>query len=253
MRIRTEPAQTHRSSTFLSKLARVVVLGLTAAALLAQAPPKAVEITAEPFHHLALENEYVRVLRVEVPPKRPTLLHRHRHDYIFVTLGTSEVSNAVEGKPAVTLKLTDGETRMVAGGFAHAATNLAATPFRTLAVEILPAGKRRAFARRNLKPEWERGLEVLDRGTVQTLFVKDGLRANDVELRAGGALPLHTHSGPHLVVAITDLEVRSEAKGKPAVVIRKQAGEFDWIPAGVTHTITNVGKSGIRFVSIEFK
>ncbi len=223
------------------------------AALLAQAPSRAVEITAEPLHHLAIENQYVRAFRVEVPPKRATLLHRHRHDYIFVTLGASEVSNQVEGKPAVTLKLANGETRMVEGGFAHVATNLASTPFRNVTVEILPAGKRRAFARRKQKPEWERGLEVLDTGTVHTLFVKEGLRATDVELAPGGTLPLHTHSGPHLVVAITDLDIRSEAQGKPAVVIRKQAGEFDWMPAGVTHALTNSGKSGIRFVSVEFK
>ncbi|MGH9603230.1 MAG: hypothetical protein ACRD24_12670 [Terriglobales bacterium] len=233
---------------------RTIASAVLAAGLLAaQTPPKAVEITAEPFHHLEFENRYVRVLRVEVPPKQATLLHRHGYDYVFVTLGASEVSNAVEGKPPVALKLADGEARLVEGGFAHVAANLAPTPFRNLTVEILPAGKRRAFARRNLKPVWERGLEVLDRGTVHTLFVKDGLRATEVELPAGGELPLHSHSGPHLVVAITDLEVWLEAKGKPATVVRKKAGEYDWVPAGVTHTVTNTGKSGIRFVSIEFR
>lgn len=238
----------------MTRIARsIITVGLAVSLLAAQAPSQEVEITAEPFHHLAFENQYVRVFRVEVPPNRPTLLHRHRHDYIFVTLGASEVSNQVQGKPAVALKLADGEARMVEGGFAHVATNLAPTPFRNLTIEILPAGKRRAFARRNRKPAWERGLEVLDQGTVHTLFVKDGLRATDVELPPGGALPQHTHTGPHLVIAVTDLEVRSEAKGKPAVVIRKQAGEFDWMPAGVRHTITNTGKAGIRFVSIEFR
>jgi len=247
--------QPHGRAAFVTRF--LLAAALSQAALLlptgAQAPPKAVEITAEPLHHLAFKNEYVRAFRVEVPPRRATLLHRHRHDYIFVTLGASEVSNQVEGKPAVTLKLADGETRMVEGGFAHVATNLASTPFRNLTVEILPAGKRRALARRNRKPAWERGLEVLDGGTVHTLFVKNGLRATEVELPPGGALPLHTHSGPHLVAAITDLEVRSEAKGKPAAVIRKRAGEFDWVPGGVTHALTNLGKSGIRFVTVEFR
>src|SRR6266496_586448 len=44
-----------------------------------------VEITAEPHHRLALENQYVRVFKVDVPPHESTLMHRHRHDYIFVT------------------------------------------------------------------------------------------------------------------------------------------------------------------------
>ncbi len=230
----------------MSTLRTLLYVVLAAALLAAQSKHQAVEITAEPLHHAELENQYVRVFRVEVPPKGATLLHRHRHDYVFVTLGASEVSNAVEGKAPVSLKLADGEARMVEGGFAHQATNLASTPFRNITVEILPAGTRRAFSKRNIKPQWERGVEVLERGTVHTLFVKDGLRATDVELRAGGELPLHTHSGPHLAVAVTDLEVTLETKGKPARVLRKKAGEYDWIPGGVTHTVTNTGKSGIR-------
>jgi quercetin dioxygenase-like cupin family protein len=234
-------------------LRAILYVVLTATLLAAQSKPQAVEITAEPMHHLELENQYVRVFRVEVPPKGSTLLHRHRHEYVFVTLGASEVSNAVEGKALVSLKLADGEARFVEGGFAHVATNLASAPFRNITVEIMPAGKRRAFARRNMKPHWERGVEVLDRGTVHTLFVKDGLRATDVELPPGGDLPLHTHTGPHLAVAVTDLEVTLETKGKPARVVRKKAGEYDWISGGVTHTVKNTGKSAIRFVTIEFR
>src|SRR6059058_2183589 len=56
-----------------------------------------VEITAEPHHRLSLENQYVRVFKVDVPPHESTLMHRHRHDYIFVTLGASEVSNELKG------------------------------------------------------------------------------------------------------------------------------------------------------------
>ncbi|HYK50517.1 MAG TPA: hypothetical protein VEU94_12385, partial [Terriglobales bacterium] len=75
-----------------------------------------VEITAEPSHHLALENQYVRVFKVEVAAQASTLMHRHRYDYIFVTLGPSQVVNEVAGKPPVTLKLQDGETWFVPGG-----------------------------------------------------------------------------------------------------------------------------------------
>jgi hypothetical protein len=42
-------------------------------------------------------------------------VHRHRHDYVFVTLGDVHVSNQVEGKPSVDRKLSDGGTRLVAG------------------------------------------------------------------------------------------------------------------------------------------
>src|SRR5205814_7728403 len=96
-----------------------------------------VEITAEPHHRLALENQYVRVFKVDVPPHESTLMHRHRHDYILVTLGASEVSNEVEGKPAATLKLEEGETRFTPGNFAHMARNLASTAFCNVTMECL--------------------------------------------------------------------------------------------------------------------
>ena len=68
-----------------------------------------VEITSEPSHHLAIENEHVRVFQVEVAPHAATLLHRHRHDYLFVTLGDSHVVSEAADKPPVDVKLADGD------------------------------------------------------------------------------------------------------------------------------------------------
>jgi quercetin dioxygenase-like cupin family protein len=91
----------------------------------------------EPHHHLRIENEYVRVYYVEVPPHENTQLHQHDHDYLFVTLGDSDVINAVRDKPEVHLVLKDGETHFTRGGFAHVARNLADTPFRNVTIELL--------------------------------------------------------------------------------------------------------------------
>jgi len=96
-----------------------------------------VEITAEPSHHLALENEYVRVFKVSVEPHTATLMHRHRHDYMFVTLGDASISNEVESKEPVQAKLSDGDTRFTAGNFAHIARDLSDTPFRNVTIELL--------------------------------------------------------------------------------------------------------------------
>src|SRR5882672_4733879 len=106
---------------------------LSALVLVAQTPE--VEITAEPHHHFVLENESVRVFNLEVAAHESTQVHRHRHDYIYVVRGAADVENAVLGKPPSELKLADGETRFLAGGFAHAARNLAATPFRNVTIE----------------------------------------------------------------------------------------------------------------------
>lgn len=97
--------------------------------LLAAQTTTDVEITAEPSHHLAIENEYVRVFQVEVAPHAPTFMHRHRHDYIFVTLGDTHISNEVEGRTPVDVKLADGDTRFAPGNFAHVARTLRTSRF----------------------------------------------------------------------------------------------------------------------------
>ena len=114
------------------------------------AAPSEVEITSEPHHHPAVQNEYVRVFQVEVAPHEATLMHRHRHDYVFVTLGRSQVENDVAGKPPAKLKLQDGETRFTPGGFAHIARNLSDQPFRNVTIELMQDEK----ARPAPPPKW---------------------------------------------------------------------------------------------------
>src|SRR5437870_12342238 len=96
-------------SRFMTRVGRLAVL-LLAFALFGQSASE-VEITADPHHRLSLENQYVRVFKLDVPPHESTLMHRHRRDSIVVTLVASEVSNEVEEKPAATLKLQDVKTR----------------------------------------------------------------------------------------------------------------------------------------------
>ncbi len=211
---------------------------------------KDVEITAEPDHHLALENEYVRVFKVEVPPHAGTLMHWHRHNYVFVTLGASEVSNEVKGKPPVTLNLQDGETRFLPGNFAHTATNLSDQPFRNVTIELLQDDK----ARESPPPDWneDRGMRVLDGGTQDILFVKDGVRVSEIDLQPGATLPKHHHAGPHLLVAVSDLEVRSDVEGMGPMPGHFKSGDVKWLPGGYSHTLTNVGKSNAKFITLEF-
>src|SRR5216683_6556866 len=130
-----------------------------------------VEITSEPSHHLALENEYIRVFKVEVAPHASTLMHRHRHDYVFVTLCDAQVSNEVEGKPPVDLELADGETRFVPGNFAHIARNLSDQPFRNVTIELMQAEELRQSP-----SHWpdESGEKNFPGGRSKILSVKDG-------------------------------------------------------------------------------
>lgn len=226
--------------------AAVLLAGIT----LAAQNTSDVEIAAEPHHHLLLENQQVRVWLAEVAPGDATLMHRHNHDYVFVSLGQTNVSNEVEGKPPVTLKMQDGEARFSPGGFAHIARDLASTPFRAIAIELLQD----EAAHKTPPAAWdeERGLHILNGGTQDILFVRDGVRVSELELQPGATLPSHHHSGPHLMVAVSDLDLRSDVDGQGPMPGHFKSGDVKWLPGGYTHTLTNTGKQQAKLLTVEF-
>jgi quercetin dioxygenase-like cupin family protein len=228
---------------------RALLLVLLLIPFLAAQTTSEVEITSEPSHHLVLENEYIRVFKVEVAPRASTLMHRHPHDYVFVTLGDANVSNEVEGKPPVDLKLTDGETHFVPGNFAHVAKNFSDQPFRNVTIELMQDEKLRQTP--SHWPE-ENGEKTFMGGRSKILFVKDGVRVSEVNLEPGAVVPSHHHDGPHLLVAVTDLDIRSDVEGTGPMPGKFKSGDVKWLPGGYTHTLTNVGKSPARFATVEF-
>jgi hypothetical protein len=99
-------------------------------------PVDIVPIDNEPMHKLVFENEFVRVFSVEVPAHSETKIHQHDRDYIFVTLGDSDVESDRVNEEPVQLQLKDGESRWSKGGFAHKAKNLSDKPFRNITIEL---------------------------------------------------------------------------------------------------------------------
>jgi hypothetical protein len=61
---------------------------------------------------------------------------------MFISLGPTDVTNAVPDKPNVHLVLKGGERRFARGGFAHFTRNLSDAPLRLVAIEFLrPQGE----------------------------------------------------------------------------------------------------------------
>jgi len=114
-------------------------------------------------------------------------MHRHRHDYVYVTLGDAHLSNEVEGKPPVEVKLADGDTRFVPGDFAHVARNLSDQPFRNVTIELLQDEKLR-----HADSHWpeEAGEKTFPGGRIKTLFVKDGVRVSETTLEPERSCPV---------------------------------------------------------------
>jgi mannose-6-phosphate isomerase-like protein (cupin superfamily) len=237
---------------------RLILLVFLTTLLPAQTPE--VEITAEPHHHQIFANAQVRVFNVEVPPYSDTLMHWHRHDYIYVTLGDSQVVNAVKGKDPVTVSLHDGDTFFLPAPFAHVARNLSDKPFRNVTIELLQDEKLRHAPPHwdPAHPEADRGLDILHGGTRQILWVHDAVRASEFELQPNAALPADAHSHPLLLIALTDLDLylnephRHDAHQPAVPASHFHTGDSRWLPAGLHHPITNAGKQSAKFITLEF-
>jgi hypothetical protein len=226
---------------------------LAATLLAAQAAPE-VELNSEPHHHLALENKYVRVYNVEVLPHTDTLMHWHRHDYIAVNLGDAEVINVVKDKPPVTVNLHDGQTTFASAAFAHIARNQTDQPFRNVTIEIVDdATLRNSTAKWDPAKDEDRALETFPGGTQQILFVKDAIRVSEFELQPGAAVPRHDYKGPHLLVAVTDLDLQeNDAQGKRPTPTHLKPGDSKWFPNNDSHALTNAAANPAKFVTLEF-
>ncbi len=229
--------------------------------LTAQAAAPEVEITAEPHHHLTFENKSVRVFNVEIPHGSETLMHWHRHDYISVSLGPAEILNSVKGKPPVTLKFQDGDTRFAQATFAHVVSDQAAEPFRNVTIEILEdATLRKSPSKWDAAKNEDRALDILEGGTRQILFVKDAIRVSEVELQPGAVVPMEHQAGAYLLlVAVTDLNLRDdnvrnhEKTFVPgSFTLDLGSGGQTWLPSKSLHSITNTGKNPAKFVTLEF-
>jgi quercetin dioxygenase-like cupin family protein len=228
-------------------LGKLFLLGTVSLAAQKALPPE-VEITAEPHHRMIFQNDYVRAFDATVVPKDATLMHYHRHDYVYVAIGASTISNEVKGKAPVQVALADGETRFSDGGFAHIARDVGITTFHAIAVELLQDEKmRHAPSRWDSEPAIQ-----AQGGAEEVLFVKDGVRVSRVELQTAGFEARHHHAGPHLVIAVTDLTLRAEAPDKTPTNIDLKAGEVKWVNGNITHTVTNVGSQPAKLVSLEF-
>jgi hypothetical protein len=231
---------------------RCVLFLLLTVFLSAQAG-REVEITGEPHHQAVLANHQVRVFKVEIPPHSETLMHWHRHDYVYVTLGSSQVVNTVKGKDPVNVEMRDGQTGFLRGGFAHMARNLSGQPYRNVTVEFLQDDKLRHSPEHwdPAHPEEDRGLDILNGGTQEILFVKDGIRVSECELQPGACV--HLPPGPHIIVALTDSRLRSDMARKASSMIAVKRGESRWTGGGSAQILTNAGEHSAKFVTLEFR
>ena len=236
---------------------------LTACLSGAQAPT-AVPIPQEPHHHLVLENEYVRVFRVNVPAHESTLLHQHDVPYLYVSLGPADVINAVQGKPEAHLVMADGQLGYSPGHFAHIARNDSDLPFNNVTIELLklqgtprnlcekivdgPLGTCNQPAQGKLPPNSQSKVppQVFNRSP---LFETDGVRVVLTTLGAGSGYRDPDAKFGTLFVVANESTLQIESSGESRIL---HGGEVLWLPRGGSVHVTSPPENRVSHYWVMF-
>jgi len=239
-----------------------------------------VPISEEPHHRLVLQNDFIHVYNIMIPPLDATLLHRHDLPYLYVTLGQSDIVNAVAGKPETHLAFQDGEAHYTPAPFTHLVRTDSGLPFHNVTVELVhpqsnprnlckevapglpvdcptpapppaPAPlpnsshKKKAPANNRNKAAAEPSVEVVP------YFETDEVRVELFKVSAGHD---YVESAPNihaLAIALTDANLDAYLGGEHVSFLH--AGEVLWMAAGQPRRIVDFLGTQSSFLLISLK
>ncbi|MFZ1260078.1 MAG: hypothetical protein WAQ93_06330 [Chitinophagaceae bacterium] len=198
-----------------------------------------VQVSKEPRHKKVLENKYIRLLDVNIPPGDTSLFHIHSTPSVFLHFTTTVVCSQIKGKEWVTAKYTEGYAwyrSFVNDTLVHRVSNCDTVPFHVTDVELLSAYK----AAKILQPLpfnvlFENEKIIAYRLTAE-LFNKQVIKGRGpmiAELVAGTDVTLHNKKGKEL----------SQLK----------AGKYVYIKPAAAFYFSATADAAINMVLIEIK
>lgn len=227
----------------LQRVAQVLCLGCVVLCS-AQVPAQSVvPIEQEPAHRLVLQNKKIRVFDIGLPPGTDTLWHVHRHDGISVRLTDATVADQPQDGPAETFHLRQGAVAFGATPVprTHCVRNIGETTFRNIYIELLTdadaSQDRPAAATSDRRVEFENGR----------------VRALRRILAPDESTAVHTHTSNAVAVLVTAGRLEISYPDDAARTVDGKAGAVQWIQAGTTHAVKNVGTAPIEMVDVELK
>jgi quercetin dioxygenase-like cupin family protein len=213
--------------------------------------PAPIPDTKVPQRTEILSNKRVTASRLDLAPGEATPMHQHAHDVLEVFLTSGPTRNIVYGLPAPAAEVVRaGEVRFRGAGHAHEVRNDSKTPFREVVLDFAdPQGRvEQAIPKTSRYCNPGSATACV---TETMLFCTAKVCVEDVTMAPAAFTTRHSHTTDHMLVAVSDYQLTDQIDGKPDPVVRsKKSGEVEYIPAGITHKLSNTGKAPARFIVI---
>jgi quercetin dioxygenase-like cupin family protein len=203
-----------------------------------------------PQRKVILNNSKVQVSLLSLAPEDATPMHKHDKDMVTVFVDGGTTQSTLPGKAPMTDKMEVGEVRFRRGGFAHSTKNHGGKDLRAVIVEFAEAqgvSKKVGTKSKTCAPDSKACVEE------KQLFCTERVCVENVVMAAGSSSIKHSHATDHLIVAVSDFELTDEVEGKGTVIRKHKSGEVEFLPAGITHRLTNNGKQPAQFTVIVWR
>jgi uncharacterized Zn-binding protein involved in type VI secretion len=238
-------------------IAAVCLLSLPIAAQTTGVATSAViTMDQEPHHHLTLQNDYVKVFRVEVAPGDSIVLHKHDQDTIAIAIGDQLVTVGIPGKTSAPSKNADGQVRLQRSGYIHSTHVDGDTPYHTVAVEFMQPQTN--F--HNVCDEVISGQPLIcpqyDSNRRIVSNIRPLLESNQSSAWRITVLPHKSievgNPYPGIIVALDPATISGTSK-EPGRTLTP--GKFVWLEggSGQRRVFKNNGAKDARFIEIDFK
>lgn len=197
-----------------------------------------VQVSEEPRHHDVLDNSWVRILDVHIPPGDTSLFHKHSTPSVFLILSNTKTGSEVLVEPR---KLSFAPGNIFFEGFydkprIHRVWNADTIEFHAMDIELPHANPQ------TIDPP-------IGQPSFSLLFDDKPVRGYRVNLASGQSFRLAHRKSPVVIIGLSDsvrdVKVNATGFGKK--------GDYLFLPAGTDMDFANKGTLNMQFAFFELK
>jgi hypothetical protein len=221
---------------FFSALSLLILVKIS----FAQVP---IPVREEPRHHVVLQNQYLRLLDVWLPPGDTTFFHIHEIPSLFVILSKTLTASQVKGENWIQGNFTSEPghawyNNFKKGPLIHRVCNVDTIPFHVMDIEILS--------------NYNKNTDQISSLPFDTLFTNEKAFTYHVNFSNKEEKKLMGNRGPMVVIVVSGpgLIVQNQKDQKQQEVLQ---GKFLWIEPGTDFVIQNNGTDETSAVIFELR